>query len=254
MHRCLKKGSRRHNLTKVLLQRITLSSMLGQESPLSSSSFDELSLQINEIFYSIQGESALVGWPTVFVRTMGCNIRCTYCDTKYSYFEGTRQSAGEILSQIKSHNVRHVCVTGGEPMAQPKVIPFMKGLCDQGYVVSLETNGHFDTHGVDSRVIKVIDVKTPASGEGQSFNMKNIEALNPHDQIKFVICNERDYEWSRDFSLTNKLFEKCTVFMSPSFEEMSPKLLAEKILKDSLPTRLQLQLHKYIWSPQLRGV
>src|ERR1700722_14300570 len=125
-------------------------------------------LQINEIFYSIQGETSLAGWPTVFVRTMGCNIRCTYCDTKYSYYEGQRKSFAEIQKTIKSHNVRHICVTGGEPMAQPRVIPFMKSLCDQGYIVSLETNGYFDTKDVDPRVIKIIDIKTPDSGEGES--------------------------------------------------------------------------------------
>src|ERR1019366_5132777 len=117
-----------------------------------------LSLQINEIFYSVQGESSLAGWPTVFVRTMGCNIRCTYCDTKYSYYEGRRLGFEEIMAQIKFHGTRHVCITGGEPMAQSKVIPFMKLLCDQGYVVSLETNGYYDTHGVDARAIKVIDI------------------------------------------------------------------------------------------------
>jgi 7-carboxy-7-deazaguanine synthase len=213
-----------------------------------------LSLQINEIFFSIQGESSLAGWPTVFVRTMGCNIRCKYCDTKYSYYEGTRLSAADILRRIEFHKVKHVCITGGEPMAQPKVVPFMKLLCEQGYEVSLETNGYFDTSSVDARVIKVIDVKTPDSGEVESFNIKNLEALLPHDQIKFVVCSDKDYEWSRDFMIQNKLSEKCTVFMSPSFEEMPVKKLAEKILADSLPARLQLQLHKYIWSPQLRGV
>ena len=213
-----------------------------------------VSLQINEIFFSIQGESSLSGWPTVFVRTMGCNVRCTYCDTKYSYYEGSRINAEDIIRRIESHKVKHVCVTGGEPMAQPKVIPFMKMLCDKGFVVSLETNGYYDTKDVDPRVIKVIDIKTPDSGAAESFNHANLEALLPHDQIKFVICSERDYTWSRDFIIEKKLNEKCTVFMSPSFEEITPKVLAEKILADSLPARLQLQLHKYIWSPTTRGV
>ncbi len=139
-------------------------------------------------------------------------------------------------------------------MAQQKVIPFMKELCDLGYIVSLETNGYYDTKDVDPRVVKVIDIKTPDSGEGESFNHANIAALLPHDQVKFVVCSEKDYLWSRDFMLEKKLHEKCTVFMSPSFEEMTPIMLAEKILTDSLPARLQLQLHKYIWSPSTRGV
>jgi 7-carboxy-7-deazaguanine synthase len=226
---------------------------IEKETPIASL-MAGLSLQINEIFYSIQGEAAAAGWPTVFVRTMGCNIRCTYCDTKYSYYEGTRLSAEAIVDQIKSKNVKHVCITGGEPMAQAKVIPFMQLLCDLGYNVSLETNGHFDTSAVDSRVQKVIDVKTPASGEVASFNFKNLNALLPHDQVKFVICNDEDYEWSKNFLLEHRLHEKCTVFMSPSFEEMPAQRLAERILADSLPTRLQLQLHKYIWNPLARGV
>jgi 7-carboxy-7-deazaguanine synthase len=213
-----------------------------------------LSLQINEIFYSVQGESSLAGWPTVFVRTMGCNIRCNYCDTKYSYYEGRRQSFDEILGQIKTHGVKHVCITGGEPMAQPKILPFMKLLCDQGFVVSLETNGYFETSQVDPRVIKVVDVKTPGSGEGTSFNFKNIDALLPQDQVKFVICNDDDYTWAKNLIKQYRLNEKCTTFMSPEFDSMTPKKLAEKILSDSLPTRLQLQLHKYIWSPHQRGV
>jgi 7-carboxy-7-deazaguanine synthase len=214
----------------------------------------ELSLKINEIFYSIQGESTLAGWPTVFVRTTGCNIRCNYCDTKYSYYEGTKQSLTELYEKIKSYGAQHVCITGGEPMAQPNVLPLMKNLCDQGYIVSLETNGYYDTSQTDPRVIKVIDIKTPDSDEGDSFNFKNLEALNPHDQIKFVICSDKDFEWAKNLILERALNKKCTVFMSPAFETMSNKQLAEKILQDSLPVRLQLQLHKYIWSPNSRGV
>lgn len=213
-----------------------------------------LKLKINEVFYSIQGESSLAGWPTVFVRTSGCNIRCNYCDTKYSYYEGTKTTLADLLAQVKSYGARHVCVTGGEPMAQPNVIPFMKLLCDQDYVVSLETNGYFDTANVDPRVIKVIDVKTPGSDEGDSFNLENLKRLMPQDQVKFVICNEQDYEWSRDFIKKHAVAAKCSVFFSPAFESMPSKLLAEKILQDALPVRLQLQLHKYIWNAQLRGV
>jgi 7-carboxy-7-deazaguanine synthase len=150
------------------------------------------SLHINEIFHSIQGESTLAGWPTVFVRTMGCNLRCTYCDTKYSYYEGSKVFIGDIIQKIQASKARHVCVTGGEPMAQPRVVPFMKLLCDLDYVVSLETNGFYDTSMVDERVVKVIDVKTPDSGEVESFNEKNYDALLPHDQLKFVVCSEKD--------------------------------------------------------------
>lgn len=214
----------------------------------------ELTLKINEIFYSIQGESSLSGWPTVFVRTSGCNIRCVYCDTKYSYFEGEKKTLPEIIETVSSHRAGHVCVTGGEPMAQKNVLSLLKTLCDLGYVTSLETNGFYDTSEVDRRVIKVIDVKTPDSGEVNSFNMQNLAALTSQDQIKFVICSDKDYEWSKDFVLKHEIYRKCTVYMSPSFEEMPNKSLAEKILRDSLPVRLQLQLHKYIWSPHARGV
>ncbi|MDZ4677255.1 MAG: radical SAM protein [Oligoflexia bacterium] len=214
----------------------------------------DLSLKINEIFYSIQGESTLAGWPTVFVRTTGCNIRCNYCDTKYSYYEGTEFLLSQLETKIKSYKAQHVCITGGEPMAQKNILPLMKNLCDQGYTVSLETNGYYDTTQVDSRVIKVIDIKTPDSDAGNSFNFKNLEALNPQDQIKFVLCSENDYEWAKQLISEKSLEKKCTVFMSPAFETMSNKSLAEKILSDSLHVRLQLQLHKYIWNPNTRGV
>ena len=214
----------------------------------------DLSLKINEIFYSIQGESSLAGWPTVFVRTTGCNIRCNYCDTKYSYYEGSKLKVEEIVQKIESYKARHVCLTGGEPMAQPHAIPFMKLLCDLSYITSLETNGYYDTSSVDPRVIKVIDIKTPGSDEGNSFNFKNLEALLPHDQIKFVICNDDDYLWAKNLIFEKSLYKKCTVFLSPAFGTVSNKTLAEKILADSLPARLQLQLHKYIWSADLRGV
>ncbi|MBK9293723.1 MAG: radical SAM protein [Oligoflexia bacterium] len=211
-------------------------------------------LQVNELFFSIQGESSFSGWPTVFVRTKGCNIRCHYCDTKYSYYEGGPKSFEDILKDIGAYKTKHVCVTGGEPMAQKYIHEFLKLLCDKDYIVSLETNGFFDTSGVDKRVVKVIDVKTPGSGEEKSFNYKNLDALSANDQIKFVICNEKDYLWSKNFVLDHKLHNKCTVFFSPAFETMPPQTLSEKILKDFLPVRLQLQLHKYIWNPQQRGV
>lgn len=214
----------------------------------------QLPIKINEVFFSIQGESSLVGWPTVFLRTSGCNIRCTYCDTKYSYYEGEKQTIQTILEKTMSYGAHHVCVTGGEPMAQKYIHELLTALCDNGHAVSLETNGAFDCGKVDSRVVKVIDIKTPGSNEEKSFDFKNLECLLPHDQVKFVICSQEDYEWSKNFISQYDLVKKCTVYFSPSFEEITPKLLAEKILQDKLQVRLQLQLHKYIWSPQLRGV
>lgn len=215
-------------------------------------------LKINEIFYSIQGESSLAGWPTVFVRTTACNLRCTYCDTKYSYFEGDKMSFDQILDKIKSFAApgegNHVCVTGGEPLAQKGTLELMKTLCDMGYVVSLETNGHYSVADVDPRVIKVVDVKTPDSGEGDSFNFENLKHLKKEDQLKFVLCSSRDYEWAKEMLKVKRLHELCQVFFSPSFEELSVKDMAEKILEDKLPVRLQIQLHKVIWNPHQRGV
>jgi 7-carboxy-7-deazaguanine synthase len=235
------------------MQMNFLNDQTVQDQPLAVS-LEQHHLKINEMFFSIQGESSLAGWPTVFVRTTGCNIRCNYCDTKYSYFEGTKISLKDIVTRIESHKAKHVCITGGEPMAQPNVLPLMKYLCDQDYVVSLETNGYYDTSLVDARVIKVIDIKTPDSGEGTSFNFKNLDVLLPHDQIKFVVCSDKDYEWSKDLIFSKEIYKKCSVFLSPAFATMPNKVLAEKILSDSLPVRLQLQLHKYIWSPEVRGV
>lgn len=215
---------------------------------------DQVKIKINEIFCSIQGESNLAGWPTVFVRTTGCNIRCNYCDTKYSYYEGQKLAVPEIIDRVDSYHVKHVCVTGGEPLAQTNTKLLLKELCDKGYVTSLETNGFFDTSEVDERVVKVIDIKTPGSGEGQSFNFDNLHTLSQKDQLKFVICSEDDFQWAQALVMKQELFKKCTVFFSPAFESMSNKLLAERILQNSLPVRLQLQLHKYIWNPRERGV
>jgi len=211
-------------------------------------------LKINEIFYSIQGESSLAGWPTVFVRTTACNLRCTYCDTKYSYFEGDKLPLETILSEIKKYGAQHVCVTGGEPLAQKEGLELMKILCDRGYIVSLETNGYYSVNDVDSRVIKVVDVKTPDSGEGESFNFDNLNHLTEKDQLKFVLCSENDYTWAKQLIQVKRLNDICPIFFSPVFGELAVKDLAEKILADSLPVRLQIQMHKYIWNPLQRGV
>lgn len=214
----------------------------------------EQDLKINEIFFSIQGESSWAGWPTVFVRTSGCNLRCQYCDTTYAYYRGEWQSLGQVLATIRSHPARHVCVTGGEPLLQPAVYQLMRDLCDQSYHVSLETSGSIDCEKVDARVKKIIDVKTPDSGEGQSFSSGNLRFADVNSEFKFVICSESDFSWALDFARKHNLFERTNVFFSPAFQRVSEQWLAEKILSSGASARLQLQLHKYIWSPHARGV
>lgn len=211
-------------------------------------------IKINEIFYSIQGETSYAGNPTVFVRTTGCNLRCTYCDTKYSYHEGDFQDQSEILKKIKSFDASYVCITGGEPLLQKEILPLMKDLCDQGYIVSLETSGSKSCAHVDPRVKIILDVKTPDSGAANSFLEENLNLVNDRTEIKFVICSEQDFEWSENFCRQHDLFKKFTILYSPSFGKLSERWLAEKILEKKSKARLQLQLHKYIWSPELRGV
>jgi 7-carboxy-7-deazaguanine synthase len=211
-------------------------------------------IKINEIFYSIQGETTYTGLPTVFVRTTACNLRCTYCDTKYSYYEGSFQAEEQILEEIKKHKTPYVCITGGEPLLQKEVFSFMKKLCDLGFKVSLETSGSKKIKDVDERVKIILDVKTPDSGEGDSFLIENLEWSTPSTEIKFVICSEKDFEWTENFCRQHDLFKKFTVLYSPSYRQVSERWLAEKILQENSKARLQLQLHKYIWSPDTRGV
>lgn len=211
-------------------------------------------LKINEIFYSIQGESTKAGLPTVFVRTSGCHLRCTYCDTTYAYHDGQQVSLENVIQKIKSFLCPHVCLTGGEPLLQKEVYPLMKTLCDQGYQLSLETSGDIYCGDVDPRVLKIIDVKTPDSGEPKAFNEKNITLANVNTEFKFVICSEKDFYWSLDFCKKHQLIEKTTVLFSPSFQKIDEEWLAKKILKENVNVRLQLQLHKYIWNPNTRGV
>lgn len=211
-------------------------------------------IKINEIFFSIQGESSFVGYPTVFVRTSGCNLRCTYCDTTYAYYTGHLMSDDSIVEEVMKHGARHVCVTGGEPLLQKPVWNLLKRLCDLGLNVSLETGGSIDCEGVDERVRKIIDVKTPGSGEGQSFLEANLKFANVNSEFKFVICNESDFDWAEDFAKSRGLFEKSNVLYSPAFRRIDEKWLAKKILSEKSSARLQLQLHKYIWSPHSRGV
>lgn len=211
-------------------------------------------IKINEIFYSIQGESSYAGYPTVFVRTSGCNLRCTYCDTTYAYYSGTMMSREAILAEVAKHPTKFVCVTGGEPLFQNEVFELLRELCELGYKVSLETSGSIDCGAVDARVRKIIDIKTPGSGEKASFVEGNLRFADVNTEFKFVICSEEDFNWAENFSRTKKLFETTNVLYSPAFRRIDENWLAMKILSESSSARLQLQLHKYIWSPHSRGV
>lgn len=211
-------------------------------------------LKINEIFYSIQGETTYVGNPTVFVRLTACNLRCTYCDTKYSYYEGELQELDKILAEIKSHQTPYVCITGGEPLLQKEVHQLMTLLCDQNFKVSLETSGSKSIESVDPRVKIILDVKTPDSGAADSFLKENLSFSAASTEFKFVICSEKDFDWSESFCRQHNLFQKYVVLYSPSYGQVSERWLAEKILQQKSSARLQLQLHKYIWSPDIRGV
>ncbi|MCX7037452.1 MAG: 7-carboxy-7-deazaguanine synthase QueE [Proteobacteria bacterium] len=204
-------------------------------------------LKITEIFYSLQGEADSVGQPTVFVRLTGCPLRCSYCDTAYAFTGGQWMSLEAVVARVGQLALRHVCVTGGEPLAQKACLPLLARLCDAGYSVSLETSGALSLEGVDARVTKVVDVKTPASGEAQRNLYAELAHLLPHDQIKFVICNRADYEWSRDCIERLGLAGKANVLFSPSAGQLTPRELADWILADRLPVRLQLQLHKLLW-------
>lgn len=207
-----------------------------------------MSLKITEIFFSIQGESNTAGYPTVFVRLTGCPMRCSYCDTAYAFHGGTKHSLAEVLAEVGKYKSKHVTVTGGEPLAQPQCHDLMAALCDAGYSVSLETGGAMDISKVDKRVYVVLDIKTPASNEEPNNTYSNIEYIKPSDCFKFVICDEDDYRWSKKFVTEGKLNERCDVFFSPSADELSATDLADWIIRDQLPVRLQIQLHKVLWA------
>jgi 7-carboxy-7-deazaguanine synthase len=207
------------------------------------------SLRITEIFFSLQGETRTIGLPTVFVRLTGCPLRCGYCDTAYAFQGGERMSQEAVLEQVARYAPRYVTVTGGEPLAQPNCWPLLTALCDVGYEVSLETSGAIDMSGVDARVVKVMDFKTPASGELARNRYENIELLNRHDQVKFVICDRQDYEWARLQVEQWRLPERVDdILFSPSFGQQDATELAEWILRDRVPVRFQLQLHKLLWN------
>lgn len=204
-------------------------------------------LRISEIFFSLQGETRTVGLPTVFVRLTGCPLRCGYCDTAYAFQGGNWLDIDEILAQVASYGAHYVTVTGGEPLAQKSCLVLLKRLCDEGFEVSLETSGALDIAEVDPRVVKVVDVKTPGSLEVNKNRFENIDHLLPHDQVKFVICDREDYEWAKLILDKYKLDHLCEVLFSPSFGQQSPGELADWILHDRLPVRLQIQLHKFLW-------
>jgi 7-carboxy-7-deazaguanine synthase len=204
-------------------------------------------LKITEIFRSLQGEGDAVGFPTVFVRLTGCPLRCQYCDTAYAFGGGEWMSLDAILDRVAQYATRHVCVTGGEPLAQPNCLPLLQRLCDAGYAVNLETSGALPVAAVDPRVIRVVDVKTPGSGEAHRNLLEQLDELKAQDQIKFVICSRADYEWSREMVKTRQLAARSMVLFSPSHEQVAARDLAEWILADGLPVRMQIQLHKILW-------
>jgi len=205
-------------------------------------------LRITEIFYSLQGETSRVGLPTVFIRLTGCPLRCTYCDTAYAFTGGQSLTLADILMQVAQYTTRYVTVTGGEPLAQKNCLPLLRALCDAGYSVSLETSGALDIGAVDARVMRVVDIKTPASGEVEKNRWDNLALITAQDEIKFVLCDENDYLWARTMLVQHHLSDKCEVLFSPAQGSLNPTQLADWILRDSLPVRFQLQLHKILWN------
>ena len=207
-------------------------------------------LKIKEIFYSIQGEASFSGWPTVFVRLTGCPLRCVYCDTAYAFQGGDWMDFDQIVSKVDAYACPRITITGGEPLAQKNSLALMTVMCDRGWQVSLETSGAIDISEVDPRVCKVLDIKTPGSGEAERHLDSNHAYLTSQDQIKFVICDHDDYTWCKQKILRQKLDQLCTVWLSPSAGQMSARSLAEWILADQLPVRLQIQLHKVLWGDE----
>lgn len=205
-------------------------------------------LRITEVFASIQGESTWVGLPTVFVRLTGCPLRCSWCDTAYAFTGGENRSLDEVLADVARHGLKHVCVTGGEPLSQKGCLPLLSALCDAGYAVSLETSGALDIGAVDPRVSRIMDLKAPGSGEVERNLYDNIAHLKADDELKIVIANTDDYAWAKEQIATHRLAERCTVLLSPVAGEIDPAQLAEWIVRDRLPVRFQLQLHKILWN------
>ncbi len=207
-------------------------------------------LRISEIFHSLQGETSRVGLPTVFVRLTGCPLRCTYCDTSYAFSGGQNMEIAQILDEVARHQAHYVTVTGGEPLAQKNSLELLVALCDAGYAVSLETSGALDVSAVDARVVKVLDIKAPGSGEVARNLWANLDYLTAHDEIKLVLSDEADYAWAKDVLSGHALHEKCAVLFAPVQGKLSPTALAEWILRDHLPVRMQVQLHKLLWGDE----
>ncbi len=204
-------------------------------------------LKITEVFLSLQGETSLAGWATVFIRLTGCPLRCQYCDTAYAFHGGEWRTLDALLEETARHGVRHVCVTGGEPLAQKPCVELLRRLCDAGYVVSLETSGAMDIGPVDPRVIRIVDIKTPGSKEAARNRWENLPLLTASDQVKFVICDRADYDWACGIVREHDLTRRCTVLFSPSYEQLPARELGDWIVADRLPVRFQLQLHKVLW-------
>lgn len=204
-------------------------------------------LRITEIFYSLQGESNTVGIPTVFIRLTGCPLRCSYCDTAYAFSGGQKMTIADILAEVQTYQCQYVTVTGGEPLAQPGCLILMTHLADLGFYVSLETSGALDISAVDARIVKVMDLKTPSSGELSKNRYENLAFLTAKDQVKFVIGSQEDYEWSKAWLVEQRLHETCQILFSPVADQQNPTELAEHILRDRLPVRFQVQLHKLLW-------
>ena len=207
-------------------------------------------LRVTEIFHSLQGESSRAGLPTVFVRLTGCPLRCAWCDTDYAFSGGETMTLGEVLVEVARHGARQVCVTGGEPLAQKACLPLLAALCDAGYSVSLETSGALDIAQVDARVSRIMDLKAPASGEADRNHWENLDRLNAGDEIKIVLADEADYEWAKSVLAARRLDAICPVLLSPVAGKLDAKRLAEWVLRDKLPVRVQLQLHKLIWGAE----
>jgi 7-carboxy-7-deazaguanine synthase len=207
----------------------------------------EVELIINEIFYSIQGESSRIGLPTIFIRLTGCPLRCQYCDSEYAFYDGEKMRMSSILNKIKKYPTKYVTVTGGEPLAQQSCLKLLAKLCNFGYDVSLETSGAINVSNVDKRVKKIIDIKTPGSAEENKNKFENLKHLTTKDEIKFVICDQSDYVWAKKNIIEKNMANICEIIFSPAHESIKPKNLANWILKDQLNVRMQIQLHKYLW-------